>query len=200
MLTNRLSNLVVAAVFVISVAFAVQRTLATKAIALDTQVPDTQSTGDATRDYRLEDRYDYMSQAPDKQFMGDGARDYRLEDRYDYMSQVPANPGDRFAGTWTGTMSMTEDPTINAVVVVTIPIGCSANEVCGDVINTANGCRWAMTLTAVNGDVFEYIYSKTLDGDCPALGDGTLTLNSDGTLFREHVFPDFTITGTLTRE
>lgn len=113
---------------------------------------------------------------------------------------APTNPADRFAGTWSGTMSMTDDPTVNAVAVVTIPTGCSANEICGDAINTANGCKWEMTLVAINNNVFEYIYSKSLEGDCPALGSGTLTLNSDGTLSREHKFPDFTISGTLTRK
>ena len=111
-----------------------------------------------------------------------------------------SNPADRFAGTWTGTMSMTEDPTLNAVAVVTIPMGCSTNETCGDAVNTANGCKWEMTLVAVNSDVFEYVYSKSLEGDCAASGGGTLTLNPDGTLFREHIFPDFTISGTLTRQ
>jgi hypothetical protein len=140
-----------------------------------------------------------MSQAPEKQSKGDGFRDYNLEERYDYMSQVPSNPADHFAGTWSGTMSMTDDPTVSAVAIVIIPTGCSVNEPCGEATNTSNGCRWEMTLTALNSDVLEYAYSKTLDGDCPALGSGTLTLNSDGTLFREHIFPDFTITGTLTR-
>jgi hypothetical protein len=115
-------------------------------------------------------------------------------------SSTQSNPADRFAGTWTGTMSMADDPTVNAVAIVTIPAGCSANEACGDAINTANGCRWEMTLTAVHDDVLEYVYSNTLDGDCPALGSGTFTLNSDGTLFREHKFPDFTITGTLMKD
>ena len=113
---------------------------------------------------------------------------------------VPENPADRFAGTWSGTMAATDDPTFSALAVVTIPTGCSANEICGDAINTANGCRWEMTLTAINDDVFEYFYSKSLEGDCPVSGNGTLTLNSDGTLFREHKFPDFAIAGTLTRK
>lgn len=111
----------------------------------------------------------------------------------------PSNPADRFAGTWSGTMSMTDDPTVSAVAIVTIPTGCSINQPCGDATNTSNGCKWEMTLDSINGDVFEYSYSKSLEGDCSALGTGTFTLNPDGTLFREHKFPDFTITGTLTR-
>ena len=110
-----------------------------------------------------------------------------------------SNPADGFVGTWSGTMSMTEDPTVSAVAIVTIPTGCSVNQPCGDATNTSNGCKWEMTLFSVKGDVFEYSYSKSLEGDCAASGTGTLTLNPDGTLFREHKFPDFTITGTLTR-
>jgi hypothetical protein len=111
-----------------------------------------------------------------------------------------SNPADRFAGTWTGTMSATDDPSAKADTVTTIPTGCSANEICGDTINLANGCQWEMTLISVEGGILEYNYSKTLEGECPALGDGTFTLNSDGSLSREHRFPDFTITGTLTRQ
>jgi hypothetical protein len=114
-------------------------------------------------------------------------------------SSTPSNPADRFAGTWTGTMSRTTDPTVSAVAIVTVPTGCSENKPCGDATNTSNGCKWEMTLISVKGDVFEYSYSKSLEGDCEALGTGTLTLNPDGTLFREHKFPDYTITGTLKR-
>ena len=115
-------------------------------------------------------------------------------------SSTQSDSADRFAGTWSGTMSATDDPTLQAVAVVTIPTGCSANEICGDTINTANGCRWEMTLVSVNGEVFEYIFSKSLEGECPVSGGGTLTFNSDETLFREQKFPDFTVTGTLTRQ
>jgi hypothetical protein len=57
-----------------------------------------------------------------------------------------------------------------------------------------------MTLETVNGDVFTYKFSKALSGECPALGGGTLTLQSDGTLMREHKTPDFTARGSLTRK
>jgi len=111
----------------------------------------------------------------------------------------PSSPADRFAGTWTGTMNMISDPTASAISIVTIPTGCSDNKPCGDATNTSNGCKWEMTLESVKGDVFEYSYSKSLERDCPAFGSGMLTMNSDGTLFREHKFPDFTITGILRR-
>jgi hypothetical protein len=114
-------------------------------------------------------------------------------------SSAPSNPADRFAGTWSGTMSMTDDPTVSAVAIVTISTGCSVNQPCGDATNTSNGCKWEMTLDSVKEDVLEYSYSKSSEGDCATLGSGTLTLNPDGTLFREHKFPDFTISGTFTR-
>jgi hypothetical protein len=57
-----------------------------------------------------------------------------------------------------------------------------------------------MTLGAINGNIFEYRFSKTMSGECPALGGGTLTLQSDGTLMREHKTPDFTARGVLTHK
>jgi hypothetical protein len=57
-----------------------------------------------------------------------------------------------------------------------------------------------MALGKINGDVFEYKFSKTMSGECPALGGGTLTLQSDGTLTREHKTPDFTASGVLTHK
>jgi hypothetical protein len=108
------------------------------------------------------------------------------------------NPADRFAGAWSGSMSFsnrdgTED------IFVTIPSGCVAGEPCGEIFNSAVNCTWEVRLEAVNGDVFDYTFSKTLSGECPAIGNGSLTLQEDGTLVREHVTPDFTATGILGR-
>ena len=110
-----------------------------------------------------------------------------------------SNSADRFAGTWSGTMSFTDDPNRKEDIIVTIPAGCAVGDVCGILNNTTVNCTWEMTLGALNGDVFEYQFSKTMSGECPALGGGTLTLNSDGTLFREHKTPDFTASGRLER-
>lgn len=107
---------------------------------------------------------------------------------------------DRFAGIWSGTMSFTDDPNRKEDILVTIPAGCITGNVCGDINNTTVGCQWEMTLASLNGDVFEYKFSKTLSGECPALGGGTLTLQSDGTLMREHITPNFTASGPLTRK
>ncbi|MEO5886242.1 MAG: hypothetical protein ABIQ77_01135 [Anaerolineales bacterium] len=112
----------------------------------------------------------------------------------------PANPADRFTGIWTGTMSFTDDANRKEDIIVTIPADCTLGSVCGDLNNTTVKCQWEMTLGAVNSDVFEYKFSKTLSGECPALGGGRLTMQSDGTIMREHKTPDFTASGVLTKE
>ena len=112
---------------------------------------------------------------------------------------APANPADHFAGIWSGTMSFTGDANRKEDIVVSIPASCTAVSICGDINNTTVSCQWEMTLASLNGNVFEYKFSKTMSGECPALGGGTLTLQSDGTLMREHKTPDFTARGPLTR-
>ena len=112
----------------------------------------------------------------------------------------PSNPADRFAGVWAGTMSFTDDPDRKEAVVVTIPSGCAAGQICGDLNNTTVGCQWELTVEAIHDNVFEYQFSKTLSGGCPSLSGGMLTLQSDGTLMREHITPDFTASGTLQRK
>jgi len=110
-----------------------------------------------------------------------------------------SNAADRFAGTWSGLMSFTDRDTTEDVF-ITIPSGCVAGEVCGEIFNSVVNCTWEVHLEAVKGDVFEYTFSKTLSGECPAMGNGTLTLQADGTLVREHITPNFTSTGTLGRQ
>lgn len=116
------------------------------------------------------------------------------------VSSAQSNPADRFEGVWSGTMSFTDDANRKEDIVVTIPAGCVEGGVCGNLNNTTVSCTWEMTLGKINADVFEYKFSKTISGECPALGGGTLTLQSDGTLMREHKTPDFTASGTLQRK
>lgn len=111
-----------------------------------------------------------------------------------------ANPADRFAGIWSGTMSFTDDANRKEDIIVTIPAGCKPGSVCGDINNTTVNCQWEMTLDSIDGNVFAYKFSKTMSGECPALGGGTLTIQSDGTLMRKHKTPDFTASGPLTRK
>ena len=113
---------------------------------------------------------------------------------------APTNPADRFAGTWSGTMSFSDDPNRKEDIIVIIRAGCTTGSICGDLNNTTVNCQWEMTLGAVHRDVFEYKFSKTLSGECPALGDGTLTMQSAGTLLREHKTLDFTANGILTQK
>jgi hypothetical protein len=115
-------------------------------------------------------------------------------------ASTPANPADRFAGTWSGTMSFTDVASRNEDVIITVPTGCTVGSVCGDSYNVTINCSWEITLEAVNGDVFEYTFSKTLGGECPALTSGTLTLQPDGKIWREHKTPSFTARGVLTRK
>ena len=114
-----------------------------------------------------------------------------------------SNPVDRFAGTWSGTMSFSDDPNAKQDVVVNIPTGCAVGNVCGDTTNPGVSCQWEMTLSALNQNVFEYQFSKTLSGGDPCEAGvgtgGTLTLQADGTLMREHQTPNFTASGVLTR-
>ena len=116
------------------------------------------------------------------------------------VPSVESNPADRFAGTWSGTMSFTDDADRKEDLIITIPAGCTVEGVCGDINNTTVSCQWEMTLASLNGDVFTYTFSKTMSGECPALGGGTLTMQSDGTLVREHKTPDFTASGLLTHK
>jgi len=115
-------------------------------------------------------------------------------------SPAPSNPTDRFAGNWSGTMSFTDDANRKEDIVVTIPAGCEPGNVCGSLNNTTVSCTWELTLESISGETFQYKFSKTLSGECPALGGGTLTLDKNGTLFREHKTPDFTASGTLERQ
>jgi len=111
-----------------------------------------------------------------------------------------SNPADRFAGTWSGVMSFTNDPNRKEDIVVFLPTGCAVGSVCGDINNTTISCQWQMTLAALNENVFKYKFSKPMSGQCPALGGGTLILQEDGTLFREHKTPEFTASGSLARK
>lgn len=113
--------------------------------------------------------------------------------------QTQSNPADQFAGTWSGTMSFSDDANSEEDIIVSIPTGCAVGEVCGDINNTTVSCRWEMTLGSLSGNVFTYTFSKTMSGPCPAMGGGTLTLQSDGKLLREHKTPDFTASGALER-
>ncbi len=111
----------------------------------------------------------------------------------------PATGQDPFAGTWAGAMSFDDEADAEEIVVV-IPAGCQKGRVCGSIENLSVSCTWELTLTERSADVFTYVFSDTLSGECPAPGVGTLTLKPDGTLFREHDTGDFVASGPLQRQ
>ena len=114
-------------------------------------------------------------------------------------SAAAAGPN-RFAGTWSGTMSFTDDANRREDIQVAIPQNCQVGSVCGYIDNLTVQCKWEMTLAKLQGAVFEYKFSKTLSGDCPAMGGGKLMIQADGTLLREHKTPDFTASGSLVKQ
>jgi hypothetical protein len=97
-------------------------------------------------------------------------------------------------------MSFTDDANRKEDLIVLIPSGCTAGSICGDINNTTVNCQWEMTLVSLNGAFFDYKFSNTLSGECPALGSARLTLQSHDTLMREHKTPNFTARGLLMRK
>lgn len=92
-----------------------------------------------------------------------------------------------FAGRWTGTMYAGGDPDKPfATVTVSILPACAIRTACGQLSSADSGCRWELRLLGIDGDVLEYAFSQPNREDC-TLGAGTLTLQTDGTLLREHV-------------
>jgi hypothetical protein len=103
---------------------------------------------------------------------------------------------DRIAGVWSGNMNLTGVNYVNHIV-VTIPAGCTEGGACGDILNQSVQCDWQMVFDGKSGGSYLYHFSKTLSGGCPAVGSGSFTLLSDGTLYRVHNNPDFTASGKL---
>jgi hypothetical protein len=110
-----------------------------------------------------------------------------------------------FAGSWSGQMTFS-DATAPQSVEVTIPDSCTPGEVCGETDNPDVSCTWEMTLDEADGTTLSYTFSAVKSAQDEALcqtGVGTsgiLTLQSDGTLRRVHELPDFTASGTLTKQ
>jgi hypothetical protein len=110
-----------------------------------------------------------------------------------------ANPADKFAGKWTGTMYFANSSG-KANIVVTLLTGCKPGDVCGLLENKTSDFICELTLDEVNGDVLSYTFSKSLRGEGPMGSFGKLILRPDGTLYRVHQTPDSIVSGTLTRK
>jgi hypothetical protein len=119
------------------------------------------------------------------------------------VNPTPVNPMDRFTGTWTGTMSFSDDPNHKGDVDFVILGNCSKpGSPCGDFFDNTVPCILAVNLVDVRGDVLEYEFglSFSLDDSCLDSGRGTLTLQADGTLLREHTTAGVTASGMLKRK
>lgn len=123
-----------------------------------------------------------------------------LDQRVEATAAAVSTGPNHFSGVWAGTMNFSDDPTHTEDIQIVLPQGCQLGKVCGYLDNTTVQCKWEITLTSMQGQILEYTFSKTLSGACPAGSSGTLTIQPDGTLLREHKTPDFTASGSLTRQ
>lgn len=105
---------------------------------------------------------------------------------------------DAIAGTWYGNMHFSSANHVERIQ-FTIPAGCTPGSVCGTLLNYPVQCTWEITYDGFSGGAYQYHFSNTLDGNCPAGSAGSLTLQPDGTLYRVHQTPMFTATGTLSQ-
>lgn len=116
---------------------------------------------------------------------------------------TPVNPMDRFQGTWTGDMKFSDNPNHKGNVDFVIHENCSQpGSYCGDFVDNTVPCTLAVNLVSVKGDVLEYEFgpSPSPGEACRDSGSGTLTLQADGTLLREHTAAGITVSGTLKRK
>jgi len=101
---------------------------------------------------------------------------------------------DAIAGTWYGNMHFSGANPVQRIA-LRIPAGCEPGSVCGTLQNYPVQCTWEVVYDGFNSGAYQYHFSNTLDGNCPAGSSGSLTLMPDGTLYRVHVTPMFTATG-----
>ena len=103
---------------------------------------------------------------------------------------------DAIAGTWYGNMHFSDASSVQRIK-LSIPAGCEAGEMCGTLLNYPVQCTWEVTYDGFINGAYQYHFSNTLDGNCPAGSTGSLTLMPDGTLYRVHQIPQFTASGYL---
>ena len=105
---------------------------------------------------------------------------------------------DAIAGTWYGNMHFSDRNDVQRIQ-FTIPAGCEPGSVCGTMLNYPAQCVWEITYDGFSGGAYQYHFSNTLKGVCVAGSSGSLTLLSDGTLYRVHTTPFFTSMGILNK-
>ena len=87
MFTNRLFNMIVAALVVVIVALAVQQAFATKAISPETDNVYSESKGEAPREYQLGERYGALPEDVTRFSAEQINREYILGERYGVVPQ-----------------------------------------------------------------------------------------------------------------
>jgi len=127
--------------------------------------------------------------------MDDLARNIAVGPKNSKLSQF----ANKLAGKWSGTMYFANSSG-KTDIVITILTRCKPGKACGTLENRSANCIWELTLDEINGDVFSYIFSKTLRGDYPFGSVGKLILRPDGTHFFVHQTPGSIVSGTLTRQ
>lgn len=105
---------------------------------------------------------------------------------------------DAIAGTWYGNMHFSGANPVERIK-LTIPSGCEPGSVCGTLQNYPAQCTWEVTYDGFSNGAYQYHFSNTLSGVCPAGSAGSLTLSPDDTLYRVHTTPLFTATGYLSQ-
>jgi hypothetical protein len=100
------------------------------------------------------------------------------------------------AGIWYGNMHFSNRNNLERIQ-FSIPAGCQPGSVCGTLLNYPVQCTWEITYDGFSGGAYQYHFSNTLEGVCPAGSAGSLTLMPDSTLYRTHRTPMFTATGYL---
>jgi hypothetical protein len=105
---------------------------------------------------------------------------------------------DAIAGTWYGNMHFSNRNSVERIQ-FSIPAGCEPGRVCGTLLSYPVQCTWEITYDGFSGGAYQYHFSNTLKGVCPAGSAGSLILQPDGTLYRTHQTPMFIATGTLSQ-
>ena len=105
---------------------------------------------------------------------------------------------DAIAGTWYGNMHFSNRNSVERIQ-LSIPAGCVPGSVCGTLLNYVVQCTWEITYDGFSSGAYQYHFSNTLKGACPAGSAGSLVLQADGTLYRTHQTPGFIATGTLSQ-
>jgi hypothetical protein len=105
---------------------------------------------------------------------------------------------DAIAGTWYGNMHFSDRNDVERIQFV-IPAGCQPGSVCGTMLNYPAQCIWEITYDGYASGAYLYHFSNTLKGGCVAGSSGSLTLLSDGSLYRVHTTPIFTSSGSLNK-